>query len=45
MELYLNVTEWGDGVFGIEAAARKHYGKSAAALTRMTAATLGGGYT
>jgi len=40
MELYLNVTEWGDGVFGIEAAARKHYGKSAAGLTAHEAATL-----
>ena len=40
MELYLNVTEWGDGVFGIEAAARKHYGKSASTLTAREAATL-----
>jgi monofunctional biosynthetic peptidoglycan transglycosylase len=40
MELYLNVAEWGDGVFGIEAAARKHYGKSAAGLTAHEAATL-----
>ena len=33
LELYLNVAEWGDrGIFGIEAAARKYYGKSAAAL-------------
>jgi monofunctional biosynthetic peptidoglycan transglycosylase len=33
LEIYLNVAEWGDrGVFGIEAAARKYYGKSAAAL-------------
>jgi monofunctional glycosyltransferase len=40
MELYLNVTEWGDGVFGIEAAARKHYGKSAAGLTAREAAEL-----
>jgi monofunctional biosynthetic peptidoglycan transglycosylase len=40
MELYLNVVEWGDGIFGIEAAARKHYGKSAAALTAREAATL-----
>jgi len=40
MELYLNVAEWGDGVFGIEAAARKHYGKSAAGLTAREAATL-----
>jgi monofunctional glycosyltransferase len=40
MELYLNVAEWGDGVFGIEAAARKNYGKSAAALNAREAATL-----
>jgi monofunctional glycosyltransferase len=40
MELYLNVAEWGDGIFGIEAAARKHYGKSAAALTAREAAVL-----
>ena len=33
LELYLNVAEWGDrGVFGIEAAARRYYGKSASAL-------------
>jgi len=32
MELYMNVAEWGDGIFGIEAAARKYYGKSAASL-------------
>jgi monofunctional biosynthetic peptidoglycan transglycosylase len=40
MELYLNVAEWGDGIFGIEAAARKHCGKSAAALTAREAAVL-----
>ena len=40
MELYLNVAEWGDGIFGIEAAARKNYGKSAAELTAREAATL-----
>jgi len=40
MELYLNVAEWGDGIFGIEAAARKHYGKSAAALGPHEAAVL-----
>ena len=40
MELYLNVAEWGDGIYGIEAAARKHYGKSAAGLTAREAATL-----
>src|SRR4030066_1308381 len=33
LELYLNVAEWGDrGIFGIETAARKYYGKSAADL-------------
>jgi monofunctional biosynthetic peptidoglycan transglycosylase len=40
MELYLNVVEWGDGIFGIEAAARKNYGKGAAELTAHEAATL-----
>ena len=33
LELYLNVVEWGDGVFGAEAAARHWYGKSAQSLT------------
>ena len=32
LELYLNVAEWGVGVFGAEAAARHYYGISAAAL-------------
>lgn len=40
MELYLNVAEWGDGIYGIEAAARKHFGKSASGLTAREAATL-----
>ncbi|MBN1364795.1 MAG: monofunctional biosynthetic peptidoglycan transglycosylase [Syntrophaceae bacterium] len=40
MELYLNVVEWGDGIYGIEAAARKHFGKSAAELTAREASTL-----
>lgn len=40
LELYLNVVEWGDGVFGAEAAARQHFGKSAAALTSWEAARL-----
>jgi monofunctional glycosyltransferase len=31
-ELYLNEIEWGDGIFGIEAAARRHFGVSAAEL-------------
>jgi monofunctional glycosyltransferase len=33
LEIYLNVVEWGDGVFGAEAAARHWYHKSAQALT------------
>lgn len=40
LELYLNVIEWGDGVFGAEAAARYHYGVPAAALTPAQAARL-----
>ena len=40
LELYLNIVEWGDGVFGAAAAARHHYGTSAAALTRWQAAYL-----
>ncbi len=33
LELYLNCVEWGDGIFGIEAAARHYYGKSASVLS------------
>lgn len=40
MELYLNVAEWGDGVFGAEAAARRYFGKSAAQLTPAESARL-----
>jgi monofunctional biosynthetic peptidoglycan transglycosylase len=41
LELYLNVAEWGPGgVFGAEAAARHHFGVSAAALSREQAAWL-----
>jgi monofunctional biosynthetic peptidoglycan transglycosylase len=40
LEIYLNVVEWGDGVFGAEAAARHHYGVPAAALTPAQAARL-----
>jgi len=42
LEIYLNVIEWGDGVFGAEAAARTYFGKSAASLTRAEAALLAG---
>ena len=40
LELYLNVVEWGPGVFGADAAARFHYGISAAGLSREQAARL-----
>jgi len=40
LELYLNVAEWGDGIFGIEAASRRYYGKQSSELTPMEAATL-----
>jgi monofunctional biosynthetic peptidoglycan transglycosylase len=40
MEIYLNVAEWGEGVFGAEAASRHWFGKSARDLTRGEAALL-----
>ncbi len=40
MEAYLNAAEWGDGVFGAEAAAQARFGKSAADLTAQEAARL-----
>ncbi|MBI5196263.1 MAG: monofunctional biosynthetic peptidoglycan transglycosylase [Nitrospirae bacterium] len=40
LELYLNVAEWGDGVFGIEAASLHYYGKSASDLNPEEAALL-----
>ncbi len=40
MEVYLNVAEWGPGVFGAEAAARRHFRKSASELTAREAALL-----
>lgn len=40
LELYLNVIEWGDGVYGCEAAARRYYGKPAAGLDAIEAAGL-----
>jgi monofunctional biosynthetic peptidoglycan transglycosylase len=39
-ELYLNLAEWGEGVFGAEAAARHHFGVPAAALGPEQAAWL-----
>lgn len=41
-EIYLNVIEWGNGVFGAEAAARHYYGISAAQLGPEQAAKLAG---
>ena len=40
LELYLNHVEWGRGIFGIDAAARHHYGVSAPNLSRAQAAGL-----
>jgi monofunctional biosynthetic peptidoglycan transglycosylase len=40
LELYLNVVEWGPGVYGIDAAARHHYRVPARSLTRERAARL-----
>src|SRR5690606_8639913 len=40
MENYLNIAEWGEGVFGAEAASRHYFGKSAKNLTRREAALL-----
>lgn len=40
LEIYLNVIEWGDGVFGAEAAARHYYGVSARRLSSYQAAKM-----
>jgi monofunctional biosynthetic peptidoglycan transglycosylase len=40
LELYLNVIEWGDGIYGCEVATRRYYGKSAADLSEEEAAGL-----
>ncbi len=40
LEVYVNIVEWGDGVYGAEAASQKHFGKSAANLTSREAALL-----
>ncbi|MBF0328152.1 MAG: monofunctional biosynthetic peptidoglycan transglycosylase [Nitrospirae bacterium] len=40
LELYLNIAEWGDGLFGIEAAARHYYAKPASALSPQESARL-----
>ncbi|WP_441510408.1 monofunctional biosynthetic peptidoglycan transglycosylase [Bosea sp. TAF32] len=40
IEVYLNVAEWGHGLFGAEAAAQRYFGKSAARLSPAEAARL-----
>ncbi len=40
MEIYLNIAEWGPGIYGIEAAAQHHFGRSAKRLSRRQAALL-----
>ncbi len=40
LEVYLNIAEWGPGVFGIESAARYHFSKPARSLSRAEAALL-----
>jgi monofunctional biosynthetic peptidoglycan transglycosylase len=40
MEIYLNIAEWGPGIYGIEAAARRHFGIPASKLGRRQAALL-----
>lgn len=40
LELYLNVIEWGPGIYGAEAASRHHYNQSASTLSRYRAAAL-----
>ena len=42
LELYLNVIEWGDGIYGAEAAARTYFGAPAASLSSEQAALLAG---
>jgi monofunctional biosynthetic peptidoglycan transglycosylase len=42
LELYLNVIEWGDGVYGAEAAATVYFGKPALALDASESALLAG---
>ncbi len=40
LEIYLNVIEWGPGVWGVEAASEYHYGKPVSALSKREAARL-----
>jgi monofunctional biosynthetic peptidoglycan transglycosylase len=40
LEVYVNVVEWGSGIYGVEAAAQRHFGVPAAALDASRAALL-----
>ena len=40
LEIYLNVIEWGDGIYGAEAASREYFKKSASNLSASEAAYL-----
>jgi monofunctional glycosyltransferase len=42
LELYLNVIEWGDGIYGVEAASEHYFGQSASALAPPSSALLAG---
>jgi monofunctional biosynthetic peptidoglycan transglycosylase len=43
LEIYLNVIEWGDGIYGAEAAAREYFRTSASALSPQEASLLAAG--
>jgi monofunctional biosynthetic peptidoglycan transglycosylase len=40
LEIYLNIAEWGDGIYGIEAAAQRYFHKSASQLNPHEASLL-----
>lgn len=40
LEVYLNIAEWGDGIFGVEAAAQHYFGRPASRLTQRQSALL-----
>jgi monofunctional biosynthetic peptidoglycan transglycosylase len=40
IEIYLNIVEWGDGLFGVEAAAQHYYGRPASDLSAVEASQL-----
>ena len=42
LELYLNLIEWGDGIWGVEAASQRYFGISASELSAEQSALLAG---